>query len=256
MTLALGDIKALLMHIISKHTAEEIFAGAGLLALIEGNTMDHSTFNPHRNRIWAELRKHFPEKMDPSKLEGETLKADECPATFLHAFQRKWREETGNAWNANNTTESLFKVMVKKALPLDIQKHLEGVVGLMKMGWPLFSEHIIHHVEGVREDKKREEDANQLMASKLTKLQLSELNSKQKKDKGKVQAPVVTVFLSYPLHSSSIYRCRCLHPIRLTDHLLLNQQIYAGPQQMHPASAVRVHMGRMGLSTIRILEEP
>lgn len=33
---------------------------------------------------------------------------------FLCSFQVKWREEPGNAWNVNNTTQSLFKVMVKK----------------------------------------------------------------------------------------------------------------------------------------------
>lgn len=39
LTLALGDIKALLIHISGKHTAEEIFVGAELWALAEGNSM-------------------------------------------------------------------------------------------------------------------------------------------------------------------------------------------------------------------------
>ncbi|KAI3363283.1 hypothetical protein L3Q82_011906 [Scortum barcoo] len=44
-TLALGDIKALLMNIIGKHSTEEILLGAGLNALIGGNTADHVGFN-------------------------------------------------------------------------------------------------------------------------------------------------------------------------------------------------------------------
>ncbi|KAI3371821.1 hypothetical protein L3Q82_024375, partial [Scortum barcoo] len=77
-------------------------------------------------------------------------------------------------------------------MPAEVQKRLENVAGLMKMDWPLFSEHLIHHVESVRKDKQREDDANKLMSNKLTQLQLSELSSKRKKEKAKAQAPVVT----------------------------------------------------------------
>lgn len=81
---------------------------------------------------------------------------------------------------------------MKKVLSLEVQKwKVEGVAGLMKMGWPLFSEHIIHHMEGGWKENQREDDASRLMANKLTQLQLSELSAKQKKDKLKVQAPVV-----------------------------------------------------------------
>ena len=149
--------------------------------VIKGNRNDALKFNNFRNEIWKELREQYPEKMDPSKLEGEKLKDGECPAKFLRAFQKRWREETGSNWNSNNTTESLFKVMVKKALPPEVQKRLDNVVGLMKMKWPLFSEHIIHHVEGVRKEVQMREEANRNLASKLTELQVSELNARQKK---------------------------------------------------------------------------
>ena len=130
--------------------------------------------------------------MDPTKLEGEMLKDGECPAKFLHAFQTKWREETGNVWNINDTTKSLFKVMVKKAMPQEVQKRLDNVVGLMKMEWPMFSEHLIHHVETTRKEKMREEEANKHMVNKLTQLQLQELSNSAKQKKNKIQAPVIT----------------------------------------------------------------
>lgn len=95
-TLALGDIKALLMHIVGKHTTEEILLDASLGTLVGGNAADRVGFSGHRGSIWRELKKHFPEKMDPSKLEGETLKENECLAKILHSFQQKWREETGS----------------------------------------------------------------------------------------------------------------------------------------------------------------
>lgn len=47
LTLALGDIKTLLMHVSGKHSAEEVFAGADLQKLAEGNILDQTTFNPY-----------------------------------------------------------------------------------------------------------------------------------------------------------------------------------------------------------------
>ncbi|CAK6964818.1 uncharacterized protein LOC124463065 [Scomber scombrus] len=190
-TLALGDIKALLMHVAGKHTAEEIFLNANLALVVTENQADHIGFNGFRGNVWTQVRNQYPEKMDPSKLEGEILKDGECPAKFLRTFQTKWREETGNVWNINDTTKSLFKVMVKKAMPQEVQKRLDNVVGLMKMEWPLFSEHLIHHVETIRKDKLREEEANKCLTNKLTQLQLQELSMKQKKDK--MQAPMITM---------------------------------------------------------------
>lgn len=85
--LALGDIKALLMHVTGKSTTEDIFHGAQLSGAVTGNRADAVGFNGHRNQVWAELRKQYPEKMDPSKLEVEKIKDDECPAKFLRSFQ-------------------------------------------------------------------------------------------------------------------------------------------------------------------------
>lgn len=119
------------MHLAGKHITEEIFEATGLGHLSKGNMSDQFGFC--RRKVWDELRKQFPEKMDASKLEGDKLKNEECPAKFLHNFQRRWREETGSAWDANKTTENFFKSMMKKALPLEVQKNLDATVGLMKM---------------------------------------------------------------------------------------------------------------------------
>lgn len=61
-TLALGDIKALLMHVASKHTTDEIFHRAGLPQVATGNTTDHVEFGGHHNQVWAELKAHYREK--------------------------------------------------------------------------------------------------------------------------------------------------------------------------------------------------
>ncbi|KAL7381783.1 hypothetical protein ABVT39_011217 [Epinephelus coioides] len=142
--LALGHVKALLTYVAGKQITQEIFTEASVGAAIGNNYSDDVDFGQYRSKVWRQLRKHYPAKRDPSKLEGETLGENECPSKFLHTFQKKWKEETGEAWNANKTTQSLFKMMVKKAMPESVQRSLEDVVGLMKMDWPLFSEHIVH----------------------------------------------------------------------------------------------------------------
>lgn len=203
MKLALGDIKALLMHLVGKQKTRELLEAAGLKGAVESDTINELPFGGYKTATWAQLRIHYPEKMDLSKLEGEQLKDDEYPLKFLHNFQRKWKEETGSAWNANNTTESLFKMIVKKSLPQQVQKKLEEVVGLMKMDWPLFSEHVVHHVEQCRKEKRELEEQNKQMASKLTQLQLGELTKHKKdKDKAKTQAPVVTAERVQPPQSA------------------------------------------------------
>ncbi len=107
--LALGDVKALLMHIIGKHITKEIFVAAGLPMVVSGNRVDDVGFGGHRTKVWKQLREQYPDKMDPSKLHGETLKDSDNPSTFLCDFQQKWRDETGSAWNINDTTKSLSR---------------------------------------------------------------------------------------------------------------------------------------------------
>ncbi|KAM3613819.1 uncharacterized protein V6R79_005486 [Siganus canaliculatus] len=84
--LALGDIKALLMHVAGKQMTEEMFLDAHLPLVVRGNTADHIDFGGHRNFIWTQLRRHYPEKIDPTKLEGEALNEAERPAKFLRDF--------------------------------------------------------------------------------------------------------------------------------------------------------------------------
>lgn len=193
--LAVGD-----MYVAGKQTTKEIFTDAGLNAAFGTHINDGVEFGGYRSRVWEQLRKHYPAKRDPSKLEGETMGEDECPSKFLHNFQKRWKEETGEAWNANKTTQSLFKMMVKKAMPEEVQRRLEGVVGLMKMEWPLFTEHIVHHVELYKKDKRKKEEDDKQLANKLTELQLGELSKlvKKEKEKAKVQAPMIMATQAAP----------------------------------------------------------
>lgn len=150
---------------IRRKKTHDIFTAAKLPQVIDSNMADHVGFGGHRSVRWAEVSKLYPEK-SYSKLEGETLKDNVCPSKFLHTFQRRWREETGSACNTNLTTERLFKLMVKKAPPPQVQKCLDEVVGLMTMQWSLFSE----HVELYRKEQKEKEEQARQLSNKLTQL--------------------------------------------------------------------------------------
>ena len=102
--LAMGDIKAILTKVVGQQTAAEILIGG----------RDSVTFGPYRTDIWAALRSKYPSRMDPSKLERQSLKEGENPAQFPHDFQRKWKEETGSEWNANKASKALFMLYVKE----------------------------------------------------------------------------------------------------------------------------------------------
>ncbi|KAL7381215.1 hypothetical protein ABVT39_002233 [Epinephelus coioides] len=73
----------------------------------------------------------------------------------------------------------------------------EANVGL---DWPLFSEHIVHHVELYRKDKKKKDEEDKQLVNKLTQLQLGELSKlvKKEKEKSKIQAPMVAVTQAAP----------------------------------------------------------
>ena len=71
-----------------------------------------------------------------------------------------------------------------------MQKRLDSVVGLMKMDWELYSEYIVHYVEQYRKENKQQEEQSRQVSQKLAQLQLGELTDK-KKNKGKIQAPII-----------------------------------------------------------------
>lgn len=84
-----------------------------------------------------------------------------------------------------------FKLMVKKSMSQQVQKHLDSVVGLMKNGLAnVFRTH--PSSRGTMSHRKKRIWRTEWTAGKnWTQLQLEKL-SKQKKEKDKVQAPMMT----------------------------------------------------------------
>ncbi|KAJ8390541.1 hypothetical protein AAFF_G00103380 [Aldrovandia affinis] len=87
--LTLGDMKALLMHVVGKHVTDGIFQQTGLSHLRDGHVADYVGFNGHRTKVWGQLRRLYPDKLDPSKLEGEELKKEH----IMHHVEQYRKEE-------------------------------------------------------------------------------------------------------------------------------------------------------------------
>ncbi|XP_056895269.1 uncharacterized protein LOC130529193 isoform X2 [Takifugu flavidus] len=189
--LAAGDIKALLIKTAGQTAAAEIFRAAGYRAMTVTHLHDEVSFDQMRTRVWEALREKYPSRMDPAILEKESLKEEDSPSQFLHNYQKMWKSETGSEWDSTETTKALFMMYVKNAMPKEVQTKLNGVVGQMKLTWPVFSEHIIHYVNAYRAEKQALEDQNKMMANKLTQLQIGELaKQKKEREKPKPQAAV------------------------------------------------------------------
>lgn len=107
------------------------------------------------------LRDMYPTKMDPGKLEIIKLKDDENITKFVQDFQDKWRDETGGKWDELAASMCLFRMLLRKALPEEVQKRLEEVVGMSSMEWNPFMAYITHHVEQHRKQKKEAKDATE-----------------------------------------------------------------------------------------------
>ncbi|KAK3517332.1 hypothetical protein QTP70_003406 [Hemibagrus guttatus] len=116
--LALGDIKAILSQSLGK-----------------AKMIDHS------------LRDSYPTRADPGRVEKIKMEEDESVAEFALKLQKAWREEMGEAWDETAASQTLFRMMVKKALPMEVQDQLDTVVGPSTMAWPTFEANIIHYVE-------------------------------------------------------------------------------------------------------------
>ncbi|KAK3545254.1 hypothetical protein QTP70_002535 [Hemibagrus guttatus] len=173
--LALGDIKAILSQSLGKAKMIEIFQNVNLKKEAEGQIYDPRSFGPHRNSIWHSLRDAYPTRADPGRVEKIKREEDESVAEFVLRLQKAWREEMGGAWDETAASQTLFRMMVKKALPMEVQDQLDTVVGLSTMAWPTFEANIVHYVELHRRKEREAKKAADSLVMQLHKAQLSEL---------------------------------------------------------------------------------
>ncbi|KAK3515942.1 hypothetical protein QTP86_004990 [Hemibagrus guttatus] len=124
--LGLGDIKAILSQTLGKAKMTEILDR-------DDPHYDHHPLGPWRTAIWDAMRKTYPTKTDPGKVEKVKLEDDEGMAQFILKLQTIWREEMDAPWDETAASQTLFKGMLKRALPSKVQEQLETVVGLNAM---------------------------------------------------------------------------------------------------------------------------
>lgn len=165
---------------------------------------------------------------------------------YIQDFQNKGREETGTGWNLNETNQSLFKMMLKRCMPV-----AEHVVGLNTLPWETFQAHLVHHVEQHRKKKKEARDATEALVTHLYKTQLGELTKaqKEKEKAGKlqpsIQAPTMEAAVIVPAVPNLPQTVQAYvpapqvpmqHPVQLQTYM---QQ--SGPAPM-PMPLIHVHL--------------
>ncbi|KAK3524677.1 hypothetical protein QTP86_000612 [Hemibagrus guttatus] len=202
--LALGDIKAILSQSLGKAKMIEIFQNVNLKKEAEGQIYDPRSFGPHRNSILHSLRDSYPTQADPRRVEKIKMEEDESVAEFVLKLQKAWREEMGGAWDETAASQTLFRMMVKKALLMEVQDQLDTVVGLSTMAWSTFEANIIHYVELHRRKEREAKKAADSLVMQLHKAQLSELahnkqNIMEKKKEEKSVAKQAAVLVAQPV---------------------------------------------------------
>lgn len=146
-------------------------------------------------------------------------------------------------------------------MPKEVQNKLNQVVGLMKMDWPVFSEHIVHNVDTCRAENSSQEEQSRMLSAKLTQIQIGELtkNIKKDRDKTKYQASVTTTaseIKSDPapevkaepvIIQASMFAAAVTPPQTLQQPSVVQQPNYAtAPSTMQQALPILVHFDQGG----------
>ncbi|MGL5955106.1 MAG: hypothetical protein ACRC0X_00650, partial [Brevinema sp.] len=111
--LAVGDVKAILSQTLGKARTVEILREVDRGIEAEDSREDARPLGPRRNALWNTLRKMYPTKADPGRVEQLKLEDGVSVTEFIQKLQNVWGEEMGSKWNASATTVTLFRMMLK-----------------------------------------------------------------------------------------------------------------------------------------------
>ncbi|KAF7694440.1 hypothetical protein HF521_008193, partial [Silurus meridionalis] len=153
------------------------------------------------NDVWNALRAAYPTQSDPTKVENLKIDGKKGAAAFILRLQKAWAEEMGSAWDETTANITLFRIMVKRALPSEVQEKLESVVGLNAMPWASFQANVTHAVEMHRKKKEATKQAAEDLITLLHKAQLGELTrskqeNQEKRKEEKISAKQAAVMMA------------------------------------------------------------
>ncbi|KAF7689310.1 hypothetical protein HF521_012663 [Silurus meridionalis] len=185
--LAMGDIKAILTQSLGKAKMIKILDQAQLGDVGKDQKYDLWTFGAKRKDVWNALRSAYPTQSDLTKVENLKMnEKEELRPSFL-----------------NYRTITLFKIMLKRALPSEVQEKLESVVGLNALPWAAFQANVTHAVEMYRKKKEANKQAAEDLITLLHKAQLGEIawskqenQEKRKEEKSSAKQAAVMMVLT------------------------------------------------------------
>lgn len=117
---------------------------------------------------------------------------EEGTMEYLKRAANLWAKHTGSRHDAGEANHALWRRQCIKGLPKSFQDSLEEVVGLNKLGYSLWVEHVDHHCCRYQVKKDQEEEELKALNKRLLRQQVAKGDEEINKSKAKTkQMPVV-----------------------------------------------------------------
>lgn len=180
LTLAVGDVMALVAETCPPHTAALVLRNSGL----HGRGKNEQ-FDIHAEEFLRTIIDMFPSP-SPKAPTFDPFKAGTDPITFLDTCVSKYLDAMGEHPHRTDTTSCLFLQAVLEALPKQLKDTLLGTPGLTA-DRTLFTTHFRHHADLYNKKEKDREEKDRENQLELMRLNLSTARQNATKDKKEIK---------------------------------------------------------------------
>lgn len=181
--ICLGDLRALLGRIEGKDMAKRLLKTAGVKSVHPDNVALYQ----FRNDLWSAFRQQFPAERNVDGVKDICMFSEEGTMDYLKRAANLWAKHTGSRHDVGEANQALWRRQCIKGLPKLVQDSLEEVVGLNKLGYPLWVEHGGHHCRRYQVKKEQEEEELKALNKRLLRHQVAK--GDEEINKGKTKGP-------------------------------------------------------------------
>ncbi|XP_013869756.1 uncharacterized protein LOC106521653 [Austrofundulus limnaeus] len=141
--------------------------------------------------LWPRIRDRFPINMESVELNNIPPRKDERGSVYLARVRELWGPKIGVDPVYDRPSWVMFKSAVLTPQTDQVRKQLECVVGLDRLDYDLWSDHVVHFIDKQVKDKQAEQQEMKSLEAQLAKSKLKDLRDKvnQPKEKSAVQMP-------------------------------------------------------------------
>ncbi|XP_013890153.1 uncharacterized protein LOC106537313 [Austrofundulus limnaeus] len=143
--------------------------------------------------LWPRIRERFPVNMESVELNNIPPLEGERGSVYLARVRELWGSKIGVDPVYDRPTWMMFKSAVLKSQTEQVRKQLECVVGLDRLDYDLWGDHVVHFIDKQEKDRQTEKQEMVSLEAQLNKAKLKDLRDKvnQIKEKSVVQMPQI-----------------------------------------------------------------